>query len=139
MCGKELPATGEYFASRYDRKKPVFQSNCRPCQKKYRRKHYELNRDKYIKKAHLQKIKITTWFNEIKKSLSCSICGEERPWTLDFHHTDSELKDFPVSVLVSRGCKNKIIREMEKCVVLCSNCHRDYHFKEKQAGELYSV
>jgi hypothetical protein len=54
----------------------------------------------------------------------CVDCGESHPATLDFDHVRGE-KFANVSVLIRRGQTLKVIqREVEKCDVRCSNCHR---------------
>lgn len=133
ICEKNLPKTTKYFAQRKDRKTICYQSSCRKCQKAYRRRHYENNRNKYIKKAVLYNKKVFEWFKEIRSKLKCEICGEARFWVLDFHHKDKSKKDGNVVVIAQKsGSKNKILQEMAKCKVLCSNCHRDLHYQEKQ-------
>lgn len=37
------------------------------------------------------------WLNSIKSQLKCSICGEDRIWCLDFHHTNPSEKEGSVS------------------------------------------
>ena len=68
ICGKDMPATSEFFASRKLKTKIVLQSNCRKCQKEYRREHYENNKSKYIKKAKAYNKSVEKWFEEIKKT-----------------------------------------------------------------------
>jgi len=70
---------------------------------------------------------------EIKKSNSCMECNYVGNGTasLDFHHVDEKNKSFRIS----RGYRDdrwkiqleKIILEMDKCVVLCRNCHALKH------------
>ena len=133
LCKEELPKTVEFFATRKDRKNLIFQSNCRECQKKYRKEHYLRNKQKYIEKAAKYTKSIIDWFQDIKKELKCEMCGEKRYWVLDFHHNNPLEKDQEVSVLTRKGSKKKILDEISKCSVLCANCHRDLHFKEKNA------
>ncbi len=61
------------------------------------------------------------------KSGKCEICGYDRSQTaMDFHHIDPKHKDFQISR--RRGCCwEKIKKELDKCYLLCSNCHREYH------------
>lgn len=69
------------------------------------------------------------WFQELKQGLSCSICGENHPATLDFHHNDPTEKDLAVGTMVAnRLSKRRILKEIEKCSVLCANCHRKQHW-----------
>ena len=132
-CEKDLPLTDEYFASRTDRKEKEFQYLCRKCQKKYRREHYLNNKAKYIEKAKIFTQNMTDWFIELKKTLFCKKCGESRYWVLDFHHLDPKEKDLEVSTLVKQGNKKRILKEIKKCIVLCSNCHRDFHYHDNNS------
>lgn len=43
---------------------------------------------------------------------------------MDFHHIDSATKDFNIS---ARLTWDAIVRELGKCVLLCSRCHREVH------------
>lgn len=130
-CKQYLPATIEYFASRYDRKVPTFQSSCRECQKKYRKNHYENNKSKYIKKAIKYRNEVIQWFIGIKSKLHCENCKEKRHWVLDFHHRDRKKKEYTIGSIVAKGSKKKLLQEIKKCIVLCSNCHRDLHYRER--------
>lgn len=133
-CEKDLPLTDEFFASRVDRKNKLFQSLCRECQKQYRRDHYLENKQKYIDKAKVYTQNCVDWFNEFKQKLKCERCPEDRYWVLDFHHKDPNEKDVEVSLLVRKGNKKKLIEEINKCIVLCANCHRDLHFQERKGS-----
>ena len=59
MCKLDIPENDVNFASRQDRGKKEFQSNCRNCQKEYRRQHYLNNKQKYIDNPELKKEFIT--------------------------------------------------------------------------------
>jgi hypothetical protein len=80
------------------------------------------------------------WFKSME-ILSCSKCGfDKHPKALDFHHTNPENKLFDIGKFINgRQCNEenkKIIKEeIDKCIVLCSNCHRIYHFF-KSNGEV---
>lgn len=57
----------------------------------------------------------------------CARCGYHKSIrAMDFHHPDPEQKDFSVSQNANRAWKN-IVDEIDKCVLLCSNCHREEH------------
>ena len=45
-----------------------------------------------------------------------------------FHHSDRENKKFTISNKLSDGNWEEIKKEAEKCVLLCSNCHRKRHW-----------
>lgn len=132
-CNQELPATEEYFANKKLKTKTVLQWQCRTCQKEYRKEHYEQNKQKYISKARVYNKSVADWFDEYKKTLKCEKCEESRWWVLDFHHLDPNEKEHSISVLKYGGSKPKLLKEIEKCMVLCSNCHRDLHHQERNA------
>ena len=60
----------------------------------------------------------------------CAKCGETRTHVLDFHHRNPEEKEFTIGKL-KRGAQDTIQKEINKCVCLCANCHRDFHYLEK--------
>ena len=45
---------------------------------------------------------------------------------LDFHHVDPSQKEFTI-IDGYRNSDDKLIAEIEKCVCLCANCHREFH------------
>lgn len=99
-------------------------SYCKVCQRTYKKKHYQDNKQKYIDTTN----KNRQWFIDYKKTLKCNRCGFAHPAALDFHHIDPNTKDFNMA-RVSKGNKDKIIAEIAKCEVLCANCHRIEHAK----------
>jgi len=55
----------------------------------------------------------------------CSICGlVDNPAVYDFHHRDPKEKDVGISQAKSWAA---IEKELEKCDLVCSNCHRKLH------------
>lgn len=98
-----------------------------------RRKWYSKNKQKALEAVLKRKAEIKVWFEDLKSSLFCSVCGENHPAVLDFHHLDPEQKDIEVANALNRGwSKFKIQKEIDKCIVLCSNCHRKLHYEERQ-------
>ena len=61
----------------------------------------------------------------IKLGNPCEMCGESDPIVLEFDHIDPKTKSHNVSEMVKLGYSIKsIINEVEKCRLLCANCHR---------------
>lgn len=57
----------------------------------------------------------------------CRVCGYNKHYKmLEFHHLDPSQKDFGISSKASWGFE-KIKTEIEKCALLCPNCHREVH------------
>jgi hypothetical protein len=72
---------------------------------------------------------IREWFDSYKTTLKCSECDESDFECLDFHHKEVDRKINAISNMVGIGySKENILAEVEKCEVLCANCHRKLHY-----------
>ena len=62
------------------------------------------------------------------KGGKCERCGYDKYiGALEFHHLNPEEKDFTLSHLKIYSFNQVIIDELDKCMLLCSNCHREIH------------
>jgi hypothetical protein len=99
----------------------------------YSKSYYEKNKKEVMQKINARKKTHKEWFTTFKSTLKCTVCGEDRPATLDFHHVTPTNTNKKVHKLVSDGhTKTRILEEIEKCIVLCSNCHRIHHHEERE-------
>jgi hypothetical protein len=78
----------------------------------------------YKKRTVIPASKIKHWIRERKASTGCIICDEHDPRCLEFHHRNPKKKKFSIGSVPLNTPKRIILREIEKCVVLCANCHR---------------
>lgn len=63
-----------------------------------------------------------------EKGGKCQICGYSRcVKALDFHHIDETTKEFGMSSHGLTRSWEKIKKEIDKCVLVCANCHREIH------------
>ena len=104
-------------------------------QQEYSKKHYKSNADKVKAATKKTKRSFKQKWKEFKSTLSCLECGVYHPAILDFHHIDPEMKNDSVHKMVQAGSYKKAIEEVQQCVVLCSNCHRVYHYNERQQAK----
>jgi hypothetical protein len=125
-----------------------YYSKCKKCVDKYNTLTIHKYSEYYSKyrKENKEKISVKTrawyvkkkqlWIDIIKNSidLKCIECGYDKSFAaLDFHHIDPSTKDSSIqfNVLLQRAPTPERVRivfgELEKCVVLCSNCHRELH------------
>lgn len=66
------------------------------------------------------------------KCLDCSITLEDSHYSIfDFHHRDPSQKDMDWTKLRLTSREN-IIKELDKCDLLCANCHRIRHVKSSE-------
>ncbi len=62
------------------------------------------------------------------KGGKCVLCGYNRcSGALEFHHRNPKKKDFSLSVRGLTRSWEKIKDEINKCVLICANCHREVH------------
>lgn len=86
------------------------------------------DRADYIKNAVAKRRKKLRQLAVSSKGGKCQICGYDRyGGALEFHHLDPKAKDFSVSVDGSTRSWQRIKKEIEKCVLVCANCHREVH------------
>ena len=65
------------------------------------------------------------------KGGQCIRCGYNKcDAALDFHHRDSLQKDINFIMIKKRKFED-MIKELDKCDMLCSNCHREEHYRVK--------
>ena len=58
----------------------------------------------------------------------CSRCGYDKcVEALEFHHLDASQKDFGISEKGYTRSWARVREEIEKCVLVCANCHRELH------------
>jgi transcription elongation factor Elf1 len=82
------------------------------------------------------KYQVKRQLREYKKTIACARCGESHWAALDFHHEDPAEKDDAVSHLVNNGYSwARVKAEIDKCTVLCANCHRKHHATAMEASE----
>lgn len=100
----------------------------------------EYQRERQNAKAYAYQIrnveKVVEWRQRTKKNLieykgsKCEICGFDKPVPAcyDFHHIDPNSKEFRIggkSISIER-----LKAEVDKCMLLCANCHRELHSKD---------
>jgi transposase len=62
------------------------------------------------------------------KGGKCELCQYSNyQGALEFHHLDPNEKDFNLSNLKSYKFDDVIKKELDKCVLVCANCHREIH------------
>lgn len=65
------------------------------------------------------------WLDSLK-NFSCMDCGNKfPPYVMDWDHRPEEVKVFTMGTIRNRvHSKERILEEISKCDLVCSNCHR---------------
>lgn len=86
------------------------------------------DRAEYIKAAVAKRRKKIREMAVEYKGGSCTICGYKKcARALSFHHLDPNKKDFGLSYKGITRSWEKTKRELDKCILLCMNCHMEVH------------
>lgn len=131
ICSKcdEEKVVGEFHFK--NKAKGTRQSICKQCQKVVSREYYLKDREGHIARVWRRKRKLAEWLRDYKKSQRCERCGESNPACLVFHHLDPAEKGIEVSLAVRQGYgMDRLIEEINKCVILCLNCHAKEHWSD---------
>jgi len=126
-CGKcktNLPLTEENFYKRTNGKRVgMWHSYCKPC-----------NNEDTVGRQRAFKQRCVEY-----KGGQCEHCGfDKHNAAMDFHHTDPSEKDFALSRFRHTSFdknKEKIEGELDKCLLLCRNCHAIEHARLQQLKE----
>jgi hypothetical protein len=79
--------------------------------------------DAVIKRRKKLKLKAVDY-----KGGKCEVCGYDRcVEALHFHHKDPSKKDFGISAGGFTRSWDKVKKEIDKCLLVCSNCHSEIH------------
>lgn len=86
----------------------------------------------YYRCTDCRKDAVSRWRRRAKQRLieaaggECAICGYHRyQGALHFHHVDPDEKDFGLAMRGLTRPFDALMREAEKCVLLCGNCHAE--------------
>jgi len=64
----------------------------------------------------------------------CCKCGYDKcTEALEFHHLEKSEKEESPSYIIMRWSFEKAKKELDKCILVCANCHREIHAAEKES------
>ena len=88
---------------------------------------YQDRREYLIKAVYARRKKVREMAITYKGG-KCQNCGYSRcADALEFHHTNPSQKDFNISNKGHTRSWKRVKEELDKCVMLCANCHREIH------------
>lgn len=89
----------------------------------------------YVKSKANRRLELRLFILDIKKGKKCIQCGNDDFRVLQFHHKQE--KEFDVANASQMGLsRNKILKEIGKCEVLCANCHQIETYEQWQKGSV---
>lgn len=99
--------------------------------REYFRAYYAAHPEKYKKQLGKYRLGKAEYVNKLREE-PCTDCGVRYPeYVMDFHHLDPSGKDRSVMEMVKYAGWDRLLEEIEKCVLLCANCHRIREYEER--------
>lgn len=97
------------------------------------RRHYYANKDQYLERNRERRKKLRQYVSDLKGSTSCVDCKIQYPYyVMDFDHLEDKVG--AISQLIKANNMSALKAEIEKCEVVCANCHRIRTFLRGQAS-----
>ena len=109
---------------------------CKTCKNLlYQKAWYQRHRTEHVartsRRRNTWKKLVREFLVEFYKTHPCESCGFSNPAALEFHHKDPKLKKIEVSRMINGSYSLEYAqKEIDKCSVLCANCHRILTSKE---------
>lgn len=125
ICGKcKIEKEVSEFTKNSERKDGLH-GCCRSCKKEEQRAWYESHKQEQLKRVYDYKESLRDFIRETKEESPCTDCGIKYPYyVMDFDHLPSYEKKFNINCGAILSSKYKLLEEMAKCELVCSNCHR---------------
>ena len=101
-----------------------YKNTCRDCIRKQQRENYKKYNPKAKSRYGKTLLGKEVILTNIKTSRGCVNCNEAYPACLEFHHKDPDSKVGQIKYIKNYP---QIVKEIEKCILVCSNCHRKIH------------
>ena len=99
-----------------------------------------VDRAKYIIRAVQKRRKKIREMAINYKGAKCELCGYNKALSaLEFHHLNTSEKDFGISDKGYTRSWKKVRQEIDKCILICANCHRELHEDIKQLPRVIVV
>src|SRR5947207_14446937 len=117
-CGIEKPLAA------FHRRGAGYQAWCRECRRQYDRQYHSKNVAKRRRQARLRHASFVAWFRALKTNTPCADCGGSfHPAAMNWDHLPGTHKIADVGSLVTMHSYGAVMREIQKCELVCANCH----------------
>jgi hypothetical protein len=108
---------------------------CKPCKKAYDAVYHARHRNRVLAQKRGRELELLAWMRA-RKNAPCVDCGGTfHPAAMTFDHLPGAAKRSDVATLARRGSIASIRAEIEKCELVCANCHAVRTFTRREAAK----
>lgn len=94
------------------------------------RTYYSKNKEEIVRRSKNARIALRDEVNKLKEARGCADCKQPYPYyVLQFDHLDGSTKIGGIRAMIRTASRTKVLAEIEKCEVVCANCHAVRSFK----------
>lgn len=102
--------------------------------KQYDNDWYLKNKETVIARSRNFRKQQVLKYEEYKKQQKCQECGKADHRVIVFHHVGK--KESEISNLIFKVSWEKVLKELEQCIPLCSYCHTILHYEERRKNNI---
>jgi hypothetical protein len=118
-CGKTKPVTEFHRHSEWG-----YQAWCKRCKSKVAAAHYQANKARRYAHNRRRQLEFRGWYTSLKAGRPCADCGQTfDPVAMQWDHLPGSMKAGSLGDLVKHGNRKLVLKEIEKCELVCANCH----------------
>jgi len=98
--------------------------------KEYDAAWYQANKARRQEKVRADRAVHVAWLDSLKEGKACTDCGGHfPPYVLEWDHLPGFIKDLVIAdTRRAAHSRKRILAELEKCELVCANCHRERTF-----------
>lgn len=128
MCREAKPLDDFHRSARYGR-----QAWCKDCRRLYDRAYHARNAQKRRRQVRERRQRLVELNGNLKASRPCADCGGRfHPAAMEWDHLPGTEKLDDISTLARTGKTRQFHRELEKCELVCANCHAVRSFARRR-------
>jgi hypothetical protein len=118
-CGELKP-----LSAFHHHKRDGSQAWCKECKSTVAAEHYQANKARRYAHNKRRQAEFRSWYTSLKAGRPCADCGQVfHPAAMHWDHLPEYEKEAALGELVRHGSRQRIVEEIEKCELVCANCH----------------
>ncbi len=130
LCGEWLPV------DRFHRRGAAgYIAWCKTCRRAHDAQYHARNRERFLAVKRKRTDALVAWMRTLKEEPCVDCGGRFHPAAMTFDHLPGAEKRSDVATLARQGSTALLRAELEKCELVCANCHAVRTFNRREAAK----